>query len=117
MVRVKFVILHRHQGVDQHGRHLVQLDQYPVLVVRRIDAADPQRIEARQGDGAGVAEVAQVVEQAVGEFQMQRLGVLRTVGKGEGARHDIHIAAAAAEAARLQLLAGDTVIEQVEFRL
>ena len=50
-------ILDCHQRLDQIGRHLIQLDQDAVLVVRRIKAADQHRLQARNGQAGAVSAI------------------------------------------------------------
>ena len=63
MVVPEVAILDRDQGVDQVGRHLVELDQDAILMVRRIQAADQQRLKARHRQflAVGLAQPADVV--------------------------------------------------------
>ncbi|MNZ20584.1 hypothetical protein D3C78_376400 [compost metagenome] len=53
---VELAILDRDQGFQQVRRHLVQLDQDAVLVVRRIQAADQQRLQPRHRQRAAVGQ-------------------------------------------------------------
>jgi hypothetical protein len=47
-------VLDRHQRIDQVGRHLVQLDQDAVFLMRRVQPADQQRLQPRHRQVAAI---------------------------------------------------------------
>ncbi|MNE07934.1 hypothetical protein D3C80_1005740 [compost metagenome] len=72
----ELAILHRHQGFDQVGRHLVQVDQHAVFVVRGVEAADQQRLQPRHGQvgAVGLGQAGHVVAGEAHANPLRRFG-------------------------------------------
>ena len=69
-------VFHRHQRVDQIGRNLIQLDQDAILLMRRVQTADQQRLEPRHGQIAAIAlvQAGDVVPGEAYPDSLRRLG-------------------------------------------
>ncbi|MCY1554321.1 hypothetical protein D9M68_908860 [compost metagenome] len=59
----KLAILDRHQGFHQIGRHLIQLDQQAVFLVRRVQPANQHRFQTGHSQTAaiGLAQAGDVI--------------------------------------------------------
>ncbi|MNN79369.1 hypothetical protein D3C81_1960070 [compost metagenome] len=75
---VELAILDRDQGLQQVRRHLIQLDQDAILVVRRIQPADQQRLQPRHRQRA-TTRLAESRHLVAGEAHAQPLRLFRTV--------------------------------------
>ena len=97
-------------------RHLGEPDQHPVLVVRRVDAADRQRLQAheRQLRAPGVAQRR---DRAALERDAQALRRLRPVPEHKGAQRNLQLVAAAHEPAELAFARHLGVAEVAQFLL
>ena len=97
-------------------RHLGEPDQHPVLVVRRVDAADRQRLQAheRQLRAPGVAQRR---DRAAVERHAQALRRLRPVPEHERPQRDLQLVAAAREPAGLAFARHVGVAEVAQFLL
>ncbi|MNQ38873.1 hypothetical protein D3C85_524670 [compost metagenome] len=73
----ELAILHRHQGFDQVGRHLVEVDQDAIFIVRGVKTADQQRLQPRHGQ-VGAVGLAQAGHVVAGEAHANPLGRLGT---------------------------------------
>ncbi len=53
----ELAILNRHQGFHQVRRHLIQLDQQAILVMRRVQATNQQWFQARHRQISAVGQL------------------------------------------------------------
>ena len=113
---VELAVLGGDQCLHEMLRHLGEPDQHPVLVVRRVDAADRQRLQAheRQLRAPGVAQRR---DRTAVERHAQALRRLRPVPEHERPQRDLQLVAAAREPAGLAFARHVGVAEVAQFLL